>query len=43
MKRIIAIACTSIAIFSCTKQGKDDTFKIIYEDQSKVIENAKAI
>lgn len=43
MKRIIAIACTSIAIFSCTKQGKDDTFKIIYEDQSKVVENAKAI
>jgi putative heme-binding domain-containing protein len=43
MKRILLYSCTAFALFSCTKQGKDDTFKIIYEDQAKVVENAKAI
>jgi putative heme-binding domain-containing protein len=43
MKRIILLSCTAISLFSCSKQGKDDTYKIIYEDQSKVAENAKAI
>jgi putative heme-binding domain-containing protein len=43
MKRIILLSCTALSLFSCSKQGKDDTFKIIYEDQSKVVENAKAI
>ena len=43
MKRLLLLSCTAISLFSCSKQGKDDTFKIIYEDQSKVVENAKAI
>lgn len=43
MKRIILLSCTALALFSCSKQGKDDTYKIIYEDQTKVVENAKAI
>ena len=43
MKRIILLSCTALSLFSCSKQGKDDTYKIIYEDQSKVVENAKAI
>lgn len=43
MKRLILYSCTCISLWSCSKQGKDDTFKIIYEDQSKVVENAKAI
>ncbi|MFZ9145417.1 MAG: heme-binding protein, partial [Aquirufa sp.] len=43
MKRIVLYSCTAFALFSCSKQGKDDTFKIIYEDQAKVVENAKAI
>ena len=43
MKRLLLYSCTFISLWSCSKQGKDDTFKIIYEDQSKVVENAKAI
>ncbi len=43
MKRLLLLSCTAISLFSCSKQGKDDTFKIIYEDQSKVVGNAKAI
>lgn len=43
MKRIILLSCSALALFSCSKQGKDDTYKIIYEDQTKVAENAKAI
>jgi putative heme-binding domain-containing protein len=43
MKRLLLLSCTAITLFSCSKQGKDDTFKIIYEDQSKVVDNAKAI
>ena len=43
MKRIILLSCTALALFSCSKQGKDDTYKIIYEDQTKVVENAKVI
>jgi putative heme-binding domain-containing protein len=43
MKRILLLSCTALALYSCSKQGKDDTYKIIYEDQSKVAENAKAI
>jgi putative heme-binding domain-containing protein len=43
MKRIILYFCTIISLWSCSKQGKDDTYKIILEDQSKVVENAKAI
>lgn len=43
MKRIILLSCTALSLFSCSKQGKDDTYKIIYEDQTKVVENAKTI
>ncbi len=43
MKRLILYSCTFISLWSCSKQGKDDTYKIILEDQSKVVENAKAI
>lgn len=43
MKRLFIYSCTALTLFSCSKQGKDDTYKIIYEDQSKVVENAKAI
>ena len=43
MKRIILLSSIALSLFSCSKQGKDDTYKIIYEDQNKVAENAKAI
>jgi quinoprotein glucose dehydrogenase len=43
MKRLLLYSCTAFALFSCSKQGKDDTYKIILEDQNKVVENAKAI
>jgi len=43
MKRLLLYSCTLISLWSCSKQGKDDTVKIIYEDQNKVVENAKAI
>jgi quinoprotein glucose dehydrogenase len=43
MKRILRYSVIAISFFSCSQQSKDDTFKIIYEDQSKVVENAKAI
>ena len=43
MKQLFIYTCTALALFSCSKQGKDDTYKIILEDQSKVVENAKAI
>jgi hypothetical protein len=43
MKRLLLYSCTLISLWSCSKQGKDDTVKIIYEDQSKVVQNAKAI
>ncbi len=43
MKRIVLYSCTAFALLSCSKKGKDETFKIIYEDQAKVVENAKAI
>lgn len=43
MKKLLLYSCTAMALLSCSKQGKDDTYKIIYEDQSKVVENAKAI
>jgi quinoprotein glucose dehydrogenase len=43
MKRLLLLSCIAITLISCSKQGKDDTFKIIYEDQNKVAENAKAI
>jgi putative heme-binding domain-containing protein len=43
MKQLFIYTCTALALFSCSKQGKDDTYKIILEDQTKVVENAKAI
>ena len=43
MKQLFIYSFTALAIFSCSKQGKDDTYKIILEDQTKVVENAKAI
>ena len=43
MKKIILYSSVIFSLAACSKQSKDDTYKIILVDQTKVLETAKVI
>ena len=43
MKKLFLYSSVIFSIAACSKQSKDDTYKIILVDQTKVLETAKAV